>query len=88
MIIGKTVVFIRVIDREGQREVKNLEHVGIVLDKFRGHEKIDGVYHAHDYYLVQLEGGVIGKFFCDEAKRIVIPNSSEPVYKLTHSRER
>jgi hypothetical protein len=76
-MIGKTVTFVRTIDREGQRETKNISYTGIILDKFRGHEKVEGKLFSVDYYLVELPNGRIGKFFPDEVVKIDVQVSQQ-----------
>ena len=73
-MIGLTVTFIRQKERYkgiGQPQIVNEEYTGKVLDKIIGWEWVDGRKRRANFYLVQLPGGIIGKFFCDEAVRVV-----------------
>jgi hypothetical protein len=76
MIIGKKVLFIeRVPKTEGYGGFKNIEHEGIVLDKFRDFVTEDKKIYWVDFYLVQLTNGktngLIHHFRPHQANRIL-----------------
>lgn len=68
-MIGKKVEFIESVMRSDDRGVKqNKLFVGVVMDKFRA---IDREGNPCDYYLVEIENGLLKNFFPTQANRII-----------------
>lgn len=77
MIIGKNVLFIEQVWRPDGRGVsKNVEHHGIVIDKFRDYVTDDGIMHEVDFYLVQSPDGLLRHFRPHQANSIITDSNA------------
>ncbi len=71
-IVGKKILFIRTVFDNGGRSVKDhQEYTGTILDKIFDYERIAGKMKKQNFYLVELDNGIIEKFHPCEANRIL-----------------
>jgi len=75
-MIGQLVMFHKIQWKNGDRGVdKIMEYTGLVRDKIQVVDRIEGRLYKCDKYIVELEDGILTHFFCDEAVKIIHPQT-------------